>query len=244
MGSLLYKIPRGPCGAGRARPSAPTFVRYNRPMTVREWDGSLYDRISGPMEAMGLAVLDRLPLTGGETVIDAGCGSGRVTEALIERLPRGRVVAVDASPSMVRAARGSARSAWSCAKGTCSTWTSPSRSTRSSPPRPSTGSPATTACSRGFSPPCDPAAGSWRSAGGGGQHRRAAGGCQGDPGARALRRALPRVARAVELRRPRHDPRAAARRGLRRGALLDAGAMPSRCRARGSSRRRARRHTL
>lgn len=74
-------------------------------MTVREWDGGVYDRISAPMEALGRAVLDRLALDGDETVIDAGCGSGRVTEALIERLPRGRVIAVDASASMVAAAR-------------------------------------------------------------------------------------------------------------------------------------------
>jgi trans-aconitate 2-methyltransferase len=96
--------PRAGLGKGK-HPPGPARVRYNRPMTVREWDGSLYDRISGPMEALGLAVLERLDLTGGETVVDAGCGSGRVTEALIERLPRGRVIAVDASPSMVRAAR-------------------------------------------------------------------------------------------------------------------------------------------
>jgi trans-aconitate 2-methyltransferase len=74
-------------------------------MTVREWDGGVYDRISAPMEALGRAVLDRLELDGDETAIDAGCGSGRVTEALIARLPRGRVIAVDASPSMVAAAR-------------------------------------------------------------------------------------------------------------------------------------------
>ncbi|HEY3758828.1 MAG TPA: methyltransferase domain-containing protein [Solirubrobacteraceae bacterium] len=72
---------------------------------VRTWDGQSYDRISGPMEALGLAVLDRLELAGDETVLDAGCGSGRITAALIERLPRGRVIAVDASTSMVAAAR-------------------------------------------------------------------------------------------------------------------------------------------
>jgi trans-aconitate 2-methyltransferase len=74
-------------------------------MQVREWDGASYDRISGPMEALGRAVLDRLELAGDETVLDAGCGSGRVTEALIEQVPRGRVIALDASPSMVRSAR-------------------------------------------------------------------------------------------------------------------------------------------
>jgi len=72
---------------------------------TRQWDGRSYDRISGPMEALGRGVLERLRLRGDETVLDAGCGSGRITEALIERLPRGHVIALDASQSMVEAAR-------------------------------------------------------------------------------------------------------------------------------------------
>jgi trans-aconitate 2-methyltransferase len=72
---------------------------------VRAWDGQSYDRISGPMEALGREVLGRLELRGDETVLDAGCGSGRITEALIERLPRGHAIAADASQSMVDAAR-------------------------------------------------------------------------------------------------------------------------------------------
>jgi trans-aconitate 2-methyltransferase len=72
---------------------------------VRSWSGADYDRLSSPMEAMGREVLERLPLSGGETVIDAGCGSGRVTEALIARLPTGRVIGVDQSASMIDAAR-------------------------------------------------------------------------------------------------------------------------------------------
>jgi trans-aconitate 2-methyltransferase len=72
---------------------------------ARSWSGAEYDRLSTPMEAMGREVLERLPLEGSETVIDAGCGSGRVTEALIARLPDGRVVGVDASASMIDAAR-------------------------------------------------------------------------------------------------------------------------------------------
>jgi trans-aconitate 2-methyltransferase len=74
-------------------------------MPVREWDGSSYDRISATMEALGLDVLERLELSGDELVLDAGCGSGRVTETLLERLPRGRVIAVDQSASMIAAAR-------------------------------------------------------------------------------------------------------------------------------------------
>ncbi len=72
---------------------------------VRTWDGQSYDRISGPMQALGQAVLERLELRGDETVLDAGCGSGRLTEQLIERVPRGRVIGVDVSESMVTAAR-------------------------------------------------------------------------------------------------------------------------------------------
>src|SRR5438445_1078745 len=71
---------------------------------VRSWDGQSYDRVSGPMEALGRGVLARLPLRGDETVLDAGCGSGRITQALLEPLPRGGVIAVDSSASMLAAA--------------------------------------------------------------------------------------------------------------------------------------------
>jgi trans-aconitate 2-methyltransferase len=72
---------------------------------VREWNGASYDRISGPMEALGLGVLERLDLRGDEVVLEAGCGSGRITEALIGRVPHGHVIALDMSNSMVAAAR-------------------------------------------------------------------------------------------------------------------------------------------
>ena len=71
----------------------------------RDWDARTYDRVADPQTRWGAAVLNRLPLTGNERVLDAGSGSGRVTELLAERLPKGRVVAVDGSASMVDAAR-------------------------------------------------------------------------------------------------------------------------------------------
>jgi len=71
----------------------------------RDWDATTYDRVADPQTRWGAAVLDRLPLRGDETVLDAGCGSGRVTEALARRLPDGRVIAFDASPSMIDEAR-------------------------------------------------------------------------------------------------------------------------------------------
>ena len=71
----------------------------------RDWDAASYDRISDPQYAWALEVLERLPLAGDETVLDAGCGSGRVTALLVDRLPRGRVIGVDASESMIEHAR-------------------------------------------------------------------------------------------------------------------------------------------
>jgi len=72
---------------------------------ARDWDASTYERLSQPLAQMGKDVLARLELTGDETVLDAGCGTGKVTAALLERLPKGRVIAVDAAPSMVEEAR-------------------------------------------------------------------------------------------------------------------------------------------
>jgi len=72
---------------------------------TRTWDGAAYDRLSTPMEELGREVMNRLELRGDETVLDAGCGSGRLTELLIERVPDGRVIGVDVSASMIDAAR-------------------------------------------------------------------------------------------------------------------------------------------
>jgi trans-aconitate 2-methyltransferase len=71
----------------------------------REWDSSAYQRISGPQFSWGKKVLARVSLRGDETVLDAGCGTGRLTRELLELLPCGRVVGVDLSENMLRTAR-------------------------------------------------------------------------------------------------------------------------------------------
>ena len=70
----------------------------------RDWNAPTYDRVANPHVGWGRQVLDWIDLAGDERVLDAGCGTGRVTELLLERLPRGRVVALDASPSMLEEA--------------------------------------------------------------------------------------------------------------------------------------------
>jgi len=72
---------------------------------TREWDALTYDRLASPMTRWGEAVVGWLELEGDERVMDAGCGTGRVTERLMERLPDGHVVAVDGSSAMVEHAR-------------------------------------------------------------------------------------------------------------------------------------------
>jgi len=73
--------------------------------TIRDWNASSYRRIGGPVHGLGRALLERLELRGDETVLDAGCGTGEVTASLLERLPRGRVIAVDGSSAMADHAR-------------------------------------------------------------------------------------------------------------------------------------------
>ena len=110
------------------------------------------------MTRWGTDVLDRLPLRGDETVLDAGCGSGRVTERLVERLPRGRVdrarrLAVDGRgrPRAAGAVRRPGERTWSRTSAAAAAAGATRASTRSCRPRPSTGSPTTTRCS-GTSP--------------------------------------------------------------------------------------------
>jgi trans-aconitate 2-methyltransferase len=72
---------------------------------TRSWDAATYHRVSAPQLEWAGKVLQRMPLRGDETVLDAGCGSGNVTQLLLDRLPDGHVVAVDSSESMVEHAR-------------------------------------------------------------------------------------------------------------------------------------------
>lgn len=71
----------------------------------REWNAATYHRVSEPQLAWGKKVLARLELRGDEHLLDAGCGTGRLTEDLLQALANGRVTAVDLSQNMLQAAR-------------------------------------------------------------------------------------------------------------------------------------------
>lgn len=70
-----------------------------------DWNASDYDATNAGIIALGAEVMDRLRLSGDETVLDAGCGTGVLSAVLAERLPRGRVIALDGAPQMVEFAR-------------------------------------------------------------------------------------------------------------------------------------------
>ncbi|MGH9019379.1 MAG: class I SAM-dependent methyltransferase [Acidimicrobiales bacterium] len=75
------------------------------PSAPGDWDARTYDKVADPMTRWGATVLERLETGPDATVLDAGCGTGRVTEMLLERVPQGRVVALDAAAAMVEQAR-------------------------------------------------------------------------------------------------------------------------------------------
>ena len=75
------------------------------PFNSREWDAAEYHRLSTPQFQWGQRVLRALHLRGNECVLDAGCGTGRLTELLLRNLPRGRVIGLDLSQNMAMHAR-------------------------------------------------------------------------------------------------------------------------------------------
>jgi trans-aconitate 2-methyltransferase len=69
-----------------------------------EWDANLYEDASTVQQQWGRALMDLRKWRGDERVLDAGCGTGILTEELAKRVPRGRVVGVDNDPMMVEKA--------------------------------------------------------------------------------------------------------------------------------------------
>lgn len=79
---------------------------------MTEWNAAAYHKVSGPQTSWGHKVLARLTVRGDERAIDAGCGSGKLTRALLERLPGGSMVAIDRSWNMLLTARANLRPAF------------------------------------------------------------------------------------------------------------------------------------
>jgi trans-aconitate 2-methyltransferase len=70
-----------------------------------DWQAEQYGKINSLQEWLASRALSKLWVRGDERVLDVGCGDGRVTESLLDRLQDGSLVGVDPSASMVEAAR-------------------------------------------------------------------------------------------------------------------------------------------
>lgn len=71
------------------------------------WDAQDYAENSTNQYQWAEELIPKLNLTGNETVLDIGCGDGKVTALLATYLPHGKVVGIDSSEEMVTLARKS-----------------------------------------------------------------------------------------------------------------------------------------
>ena len=73
-------------------------------MPVTDWDGVEYRRVSSLQQWLADRALRDLDLSGVRSLIDIGCGDGRITAEIAARVPGATVVGLDASPRMIAAA--------------------------------------------------------------------------------------------------------------------------------------------
>lgn len=65
------------------------------------WDGVAYDALPLPHEQWGKRTIEALKLQPNETLLDAGCGTGRDAQLALEQLPHGALICVDQSSTML-----------------------------------------------------------------------------------------------------------------------------------------------
>lgn len=70
-----------------------------------QWDGNKYHILSNPQYISGLALIKHINLSNISSVIDLGCGSGRLTNELSKLLPKSKILGIDISYSMIKKAK-------------------------------------------------------------------------------------------------------------------------------------------
>ncbi len=71
------------------------------------WNAAEYAKHSDNQYEWARELIPKLELNGNESLIDIGCGDGKITQLLSTYLPHGQVVGVDSSEEMVASARQS-----------------------------------------------------------------------------------------------------------------------------------------
>jgi uncharacterized OsmC-like protein len=85
--------------AASGGPSTPAAAKSVR------WNAADYHANASAQSAWGREVHGALALRPGDILIDLGCGDGRLTAELADRVPAGRVCGLDADPDMTAFAR-------------------------------------------------------------------------------------------------------------------------------------------
>jgi len=74
-------------------------------MHTFEFDGEKYKKASKHQKEWGNSLIGELTLKGHETILDLGCGDGRLTEQLAQLVPNGSVLGIDGSSGMIETAK-------------------------------------------------------------------------------------------------------------------------------------------
>lgn len=72
---------------------------------MHKWDPIDYDKSSSAQFKWAMDLLSKLDFRGDESVLDIGCGDGKVTAGIAARVPNGKVLGIDLSREMVEFAR-------------------------------------------------------------------------------------------------------------------------------------------
>jgi len=70
-----------------------------------DWDGQFYQDNSAVQFDLGIRAMNKLKLEGNESLLDIGCGNGKLTIELAKRLPNGNITAIELSKDMIKQAK-------------------------------------------------------------------------------------------------------------------------------------------
>lgn len=75
-------------------------------MTIEaDLNAKTYNKYSSLQKSYSRIILNKVHFSGGESVLDVGCGDGVITSVLLKRVPNGKVIGVDPSQQMIELAK-------------------------------------------------------------------------------------------------------------------------------------------
>lgn len=73
-------------------------------MSTDQWNSSQYKKCHDQEQVSIFHLLGNYPFKGSETILDMGCGDGKLTAELAQKMPKAKVVGIDASNNMIQSA--------------------------------------------------------------------------------------------------------------------------------------------